>query len=181
MTAHLADTPVLQTERLILRAPEAADFEAFAPFIMSERARFVGGGADKDLGHAWRYLAIITGHWHLRGYGTFVLADRESRRPVGSAGPWHPAEWPERELGWTIWDEADEGKGYAREAVTELRRHVYADLGWPTAVSYIDPRNDRSIALARRLGCRLDEKADSPGREEPLQVWRHPGPSEVLQ
>lgn len=181
MTPNLTSTPVLHTERLILRAPEAADFETFAAFVMSDRARFVGGGGDKDLAHAWRYLAIVTGHWHLRGYGTFVLADRTSGRPIGSAGPWHPVEWPEREIGWTIWGEADEGAGYASEAVTELRRHVYADLGWPTAVSYIDPRNDRSLALARRLGCRRDEDAVLPPRDEPLQVWRHPGPSEVLQ
>ncbi len=180
MIPRLADTPVLETERLTLRAPEAADFEAFAPFVVSERARFIGGGADKDRGHAWRVLAVLAGHWHLRGYGTFVLVEKATGRPVGSAGPWHPGDWPERELGWTIWNAEAEGKGYAREAVTELRRHAYTDLGWETAVSYIDARNDRSIALARRLGCRLDEGAERPDRDEPVRVWRHPAPAEVL-
>lgn len=179
MTPHLTDTPVLTTERLILRAPEASDFEVFAPFVMSDRARFIGGGADKDIGHAWRVLAILTGHWHLRGYGTFVLTDHASGRPIGSAGPWHPANWPEQELGWTIWAEADEGKGFAREAMVALRSHVYDDLGWPTAVSYIDARNERSIALARRLGCTLDEGALYPQSDEPMLVWRHPAPSEL--
>ncbi len=179
MIPRLADTPVLTTERLILRAPQASDFEALVPFITSDRARFVGGGADKDLGVAWRVLAIFAGHWHLRGYGIFVLADRVSGRPMGSAGPWHPGDWPEQELGWTLWDAADEGKGYAREAVIALRRHVYDDLGWPTAVSYIDDRNDRSLALAQRLGCTLDVDAARPQRDAPLQVWRHPAPSGV--
>ena len=179
MIPRLADTPVFTTARLTLRAPEAADFEVFAPFVMSDRARFIGGGADKGIGHAWRVLAIITGHWHLRGWGTFVLVDKATGRPLGSAGPWMPGDWPEPELGWTIWTPEAEGRGYAFEAVTALRRHAYGDLGWPTAVSYIDARNDRSIALARRLGCTLDETADRPARDEPLMVWRHPAPAEV--
>jgi RimJ/RimL family protein N-acetyltransferase len=180
MTPALAHTPVLDTERLILRAPSHADFDAFAPFVTSDRARFIGGGADKDTGHAWRVLAILSGHWHLRGFGTFVMEERATGRPVGSAGPWFPGDWPERELGWTIWSAEDEGRGFAREAVTELRRHVYADLGWDTAVSYIDARNARSLALARRLGCTRDEGAAPPDRDEPVEVWRHPTPAEVL-
>ncbi|MDG4649509.1 GNAT family N-acetyltransferase [Roseibacterium sp. SDUM158017] len=179
MTAHLADTPVLETERLRLRAPEAADLEAYAPFVMSARARFIGGGADKDMGHAWRMLSVLSGHWHLRGYGTFVMVENASGRPVGSAGPWHPGDWPEPELGWSIWSEDAEGRGYAFEAVTELRRHAYGRLGWSTAVSYIDARNARSLALARRLGCTPDDAAAQPHRDEPVQVWRHPAPAEV--
>ena len=61
-----------------------------------------------------------------------------------------------------------------------LRRHTYADLGWTTAVSYIDARNTRSLALARRLGCTRDEAAPRPKSDEPIEVWRHPAPSEVL-
>ncbi|GAA5073226.1 GNAT family N-acetyltransferase [Roseibacterium beibuensis] len=178
MTPHLTDTPVLETERLRLRAPKSSDFEVLAPFVMSDRARFVGGGADKDIGHAWRVLAIITGHWHLRGFGTFVAEVKETGAPIGSVGPWYPGDWPEHELGWTIWTPEAEGKGYAHEAVTRARAHAYDDLGWRTAVSYIDERNDRSLALARRLGCTHDTGAALPDRDEPLQAWRHPAPSQ---
>jgi len=177
--AHLTDTPVLETERLILRAPRASDFEVFAPFVMSHRARFIGGGADKDIGHAWRVLAVLAGHWHLRGFGTFVAEDRETGQPLGSMGPWYPGNWPEEELGWTVWTEAAEGRGYAFEVVTALRRHAYADLGWTTAVSYIDPENARSQALARRLGCHLDSGAPCPDFDTPTEVWRHPAPEEL--
>lgn len=180
MTARLSHTPVLTTERLILRAPVAADFDAIAPFITSDRARFVGGGADKTIGDAWRILAIFAGHWQLRGFGVFVAEHRTDARPVASIGPWYPGDWPEAELGWSIWDAADEGHGYAREAALAVRRHAYADLGWPTAVSYIDPRNDRSRVLAQRLGCVLDTTAPRPVRDPALEVWRHPAPAEVL-
>jgi RimJ/RimL family protein N-acetyltransferase len=179
MTPHLADTPVLETERLILRAPQASDFEVFAPFVMSDRAGYIGGGADKDIGHAWRVLAILSGHWHLRGFGTFVAEEKATGLPIGSMGPWFPGDWPEQELGWTIWTQAAEGQGYAFEAVKTIRRHAYADLGWRTAVSYIDPTNTRSQALAQRLGCRLDADATPPQRDNPIEVWRHPAPGDI--
>ncbi|AHM04043.1 GCN5-related protein N-acetyltransferase [Roseibacterium elongatum DSM 19469] len=178
MIAHLTDTPVLRTERLVLRAPKASDFDALVPFITSDRARFVGGGADKTLGDAWRILAIFAGHWHLRGFGLFVAEDARTGTPIGSVGPWYPGDWPEHELGWTIWAPEAEGKGCAFEAVMRVRAHAYDDLGWQTAVSYIDERNDRSLALARRLGCTRDLDATRPDRDEPLQVWRHPAPAE---
>lgn len=177
MTVRLADTPVLETRRLILRAPLASDFDTLAPFLMSHRARFIGGGAETDIGHAWRILAILTGHWALRGTGTFVAVDKDTGAPVGSMGPWFPEGWPERELGWSIWNAADEGKGYAAEAVERLRAHAYADLGWTTAVSYIDPDNTRSIALAERLGCTLDPDARRPAPSD--LVYRHPAPAPV--
>jgi RimJ/RimL family protein N-acetyltransferase len=179
MTPRLEHTPVLETERLILRAPQASDFEMSARFIMSDRARFVGGGADKGQGHAWRILAALSGHWHLRGFGIFVAEEKAGGTPVGSLGPWFPGDWPEPELSWTIWSEAAEGRGLAFEAVTAIRRHAYADLGWTTAVSYIDARNARSLALARRLGCQLDGAAATPFGDEPVEAWRHPGPEDT--
>lgn len=180
MTARLIDTPILTTERLTLRAPQGSDFDAIVPFITSDRARFVGGGADKDAGHAWRILAIFAGHWQLRGTGVFIMTDRVTGRPIGSVGPWYPGDWPEPELGWSVWSAEDEGQGYAHEAMVAIRRHVYADLGWSTAVSYIDPSNTRSAALAQRLGCRLDPTAPAPQRDDPVQIWRHPVPDATV-
>ncbi|MEJ6393666.1 GNAT family N-acetyltransferase [Gymnodinialimonas sp. 2305UL16-5] len=175
---RLVDIPMLETERLTFRAPEIGDFDALAPFVMSERARYVGGGADKDIGHAWRILATLCGHWHLRGTGVFVAVRKDTGAPIGSMGPWYPDPWPERELSWTIWDSDAEGKGYATEAMIAIRRHVYADLGWDTAVSYVDPKNTRSAALAVCLDCVIDPDAKAPHAED--VVYRHPAPAEVL-
>ncbi len=176
MISTLANTPVLTTDRLTIRAPQAGDEAYMIPFAMSDRAKWAGGGTEFDLGKAWRMFAIIAGHWIIRGYGTFIFCDRADGRPIGGAGPWHPGNWPEKELGWTVWDPADEGKGLAHEAVVAVRRHVYEALGWETAVSYIAIGNMRSRALAERLGCKLDEAAAAPNPETPTWVFRHPGP-----
>lgn len=174
MTPHLADTPVLETERLTLRAPRMDDFPAWEAFFRSGRARFIGGPG--DLRACWRAFAHVVGMWALRGFGSFVFADRETDAPLGSTGPWYPIDWPERELGWTIWDPAAEGRGYALEAAAAARRFAYESLGWTTAVSYIDPGNARSIALALRLGCILDPEAPLPDFDGPALVYRHPAP-----
>ena len=46
-----------------------------------------------------------------------------------------------------------EGKGLAFEAAQATRAHAYADLGWQTAISLIDPANLRS--QAERFGAEI--------------------------
>lgn len=176
MSVRLTDSPVLTTERLVIRAPQAGDEAYMIPFATSARASWIGGGADCSAGKAWRIFSIIAGHWVIRGYGSFIYCDREDGRPIGSAGPWFPGDWPEQELGWTVWDAADEGKGLAHEAMLAIRAYTFETLGWKTAVSYIAHGNHRSRALAERLGCTLDETAATPHPEDPTWVFRHPTP-----
>ncbi len=169
----LADTPFLSTDRLILRAPQASDWSAWRDFAMTDRSRFIGGPYPENL--AWRAFCHFIGTWVARGYGSFVFTRKGSDAALGLTGPWHPIDWPEPEIGWTVWSPETEGKGYAFEAATAARSFAYASLGWTTAVSYIHPDNARSIALAQRLGARLDPEAATPG-EAPCLVYRHPAP-----
>jgi RimJ/RimL family protein N-acetyltransferase len=170
---RLDGVPVLETARLILRAPAPRDFEPFAAYFASERARFTGGPLDRNL--AWRAFCGVTGNWVQRGYSFFVLEERAGGRAVGMAGPWFPEGWPEPEIGWQIWDAADEGRGLAREAAEAARGFAYDTLGWPTAISLIAEGNARSQALARRLGCAPDGIFAHAQFGE-LGVWRHPAP-----
>lgn len=181
MTTALPHIPTLETERLVLRGPRMGDVAAWADFVASDRSRFVRGD-DTSLRTSWRGFAHVAGMWMLRGYGTFVFALKDTPdQALGMTGPWHPLDWPEQELGWTVWSAEAEGKGYAQEAAREGRRFAYEDLGWQTAVSYIDPENARSIALAERLGCTLDPEAETPDFDgEAVLVYRHPAP-EALQ
>ncbi len=170
----LADTPVLRTERLILRAPGPQDWPAWRAMMQSDRAQFIRPD-DLDEGRIWRAFGHAIGHWVLRGFGNFVFTLHDSDAALGSAGPWFPAGWPEREIGWSVWAAAAEGKGYAAEAAGAARDHAFNTLGWDTAVSYVHPDNARSIALAERLGAVRDPHADSPG-DAPCLVFRHPRP-----
>lgn len=169
----LVGVPVLETERLRLRGLQADDFDLFAAFAASPRSVFVGGPNDRNL--AWRGFCHMTGHWVHRGYGVFVICDKTTGEPLGTTGPWFPEGWPEPEIAWTIWAPDAEGKGYAFEAATAARAYAYGVLGWPTAISLIDPANTRSAALARRMGCTPDG-IFSHAQYGETNIWRHPGP-----
>lgn len=176
MTPRLADTPVLETERLMLRAPAMGDWERWMAFTQDRRSGFIRGGAEMDEAKAWRAFCHVVGMWALRGYGSFVFSRRGSDAALGLTGPWHPMDWPERELGWTVWQAAAEGKGFAFEAAARARDFAFRELGWDTAVSYIEPGNARSIRLAERLGATIDPDAAVPHPDEPTLVYRHPKP-----
>lgn len=170
---ELADTPVLTTDRLILRAPQARDWPHWHAFALSDRAAHIGGPYTDAT--AWRAFGHVIGMWVLRGFGSFAITAKGDDTAIGMCGPWQPYDWPEREIGWTIWSPQAEGRGIAHEAALAARAFAFTTLGWDTAVSYIDPDNDRSIALAERLGAVRDPHAAHPG-ERPCHVYRHPAP-----
>ncbi len=170
---HL-DTPTLTTERLALRAPQLADWPGLAGFLTSDRARFVGGPVTRE--RAWRGFGHLVGHWVLRGYGTFMITLHGFAAPIGMAGPWFPEGWPEQEIGWSLFTDSNQRNGYAAEAARACLAHAFGPLGWTTAVSYIDPANARSVALAERLGATLDPLAATPDPADPTLVYRHTRP-----
>jgi RimJ/RimL family protein N-acetyltransferase len=165
------DIPVLETRRLVLRAPEPQDYPDFKATFASYRSRFMGGPLNAY--EAWMRYAAEIGHWEIRGYGMWMIHLRDTDETVGMAGGWFPAKWPEREIAWIIWPDRA-GRGYALEATHHVRRHLFAS-GWETAVSYIDPKNLDSIRLAERLGCRKDAEAATIDGSD--TVYRHPAPA----
>ncbi|WP_068109547.1 GNAT family N-acetyltransferase [Tropicimonas marinistellae] len=169
---HL-DIPVLETERLVLRAPVTADFPAYRAYFASERSQYTGGPRGER--ETWAGFATLLGHWLIRGFGMWTICERGSETPAGHAGCWQPATWPEAEIGWIMYD-GYEGRGYAFEAASAIRDHAFGPMGWTTAVSYIRPGNDRSVALAERLGAFADAAAPRPQHAPDCLVYRHPGP-----
>ena len=167
--------PSLTTERLTLRAPKLSDFDAFAAFRASAPMEHLGGPVSRDA--AWQQLCGIAGQWVLRGYGRWIVALTEGDTPVGVVGIYHPDDWPEPEIGWSVFAEA-EGKGIAHEAARATRRFAYDTLGWATIISLIADGNVRSQALARRMGCREDGRF-SHATYGDMTIWRHPAPEET--
>lgn len=169
--------PILRTERLLMRAPTLGDFEIFAEFFASDRARFVGGPLSRR--EAWRSFAANFGQWELKGHGMWALEERATGVYLGQVGCWHPEGWVAREIGWIIADARAEGRGFAREAALLARRYAFETLGWTEVFSVIDPGNDRSIRLALRLGCTPDRDGTLESGH-PYRLYRHPCP-EALQ
>jgi RimJ/RimL family protein N-acetyltransferase len=144
------------TERLVMRGWRAEDFERWAR-ICSDAEVMRGLGVDGAMSPAaaWRDMAMLAGHWVLRGFGHWVLEERESGRVVGRAGLNHPPDYPGLEVGWLLARE-DWGRGFATEAARAAASWAREELGARRLISLILPENRGSIAVAERLGARLE-------------------------
>ena len=167
----MTPAPVLQTERLILRLPEASDLDGWA--IMSadvETNRFIGGITSRA--ETWRTLCAIRGAWDIRGFSMFSVIERSTGQWVGRLGPWEPEGWPGKEVGWGVSPQFA-GRGYAYEATVAAMDYAFDVLGWTDVIHTIDPENVRSIALARRLGSTNlgPTKLPQPYQDARVDAW----------
>lgn len=157
MTDFLSiEYPRLETERLILRGWHERDLDDYAIIVADpEVARWTnpeGKPLSREL--AWRHMAMVAGHWLLRGYGPFAVEEKASSRVIGRIGAWYPESWPGIELGWILGPEA-RGKGYASEAGQACLHWMFDELDLSQVISLILPSNEKSIAVAKRLGERF--------------------------
>jgi RimJ/RimL family protein N-acetyltransferase len=154
----------LLTERLLLRQFEPDDLDAWADTVADrDVTRYLGDGTPLSRNQAWNTMANALGHWTLRGYGLYAVAERSSGRLVGRVGLKNPEGWPGLEVGWVV-GPAFQGHGYASEAGRATARLAYWCLGAERLISLIHPANSRSIRVAERLGARRDGVArDSSG------------------
>jgi len=161
--------PTITTKRLTLRALRKADLDALAAFMQSARSHWVGGPQNRE--QTWRGLLASLGHWVMFGYGSWAIEETATGQIAGRVGVINHDSWDEPELGWAVFDGC-EGKGYAFEAATAARACAARNFGLNGVISYIDPANSRSVALARRLGAAYERDGQVMGRS--CHVYRHP-------
>lgn len=167
--------PILETERLIMRGWQLEDAGPLAALYGDEAlSRYIGGPL--NYGASWRMLATEAGHWALRGYGMWALAEKNGAPFVGFCGLWEPGDWPELEVGWAL-SSGFHGRGYATEAAARARLYAYEDMGRQTLVSYIYPKNEPSKRVARRLGAVSEGEIGL--RLFTAEVFRHPSPEQL--
>jgi RimJ/RimL family protein N-acetyltransferase len=163
------ETPILRTTRLTLRAPAMEDFPAYFELMASSRARYMGGPF--DVKGAWGYFCHDVAGWALFGHGALMIELKATGEVIGQVGINHGPLFPEKELGWLLYD-GYEGHGYATEAAAALRDWAKNVRGIGNLVSYIDADNAVSEHVAVRLGAVRD---DHVPRQDPLDlVYRHP-------
>ena len=144
------NSPVLFTERLILRRPATEDLDGWAAFSADPVAtEHLGGPVERSV--AWRQLCTMAGAWEINGFAMFSVIERATGKWVGRLGPWMPEGWPGTEVGWGVAAEFA-GRGYAYEGAIAAMDYAVDVLGWSEVIHTIAPENTRSIRLAQRLG-----------------------------
>ena len=168
----MADSgPVIETARLLLRVPQAGDFDRFAELHGNEEAaRHIGGAVPRAA--AWRRFLWQPGAWQVQGFGMFAVIDRNSGQWLGQTGPWKPEGWPGNEIGYSFHPDAW-GRGYATEATTAAIDWALANLGWTGFIHCIAPQNLASQKLAMRLGSTLrgPGRLPPPHEDAAVEVW----------
>jgi len=154
---------IVETERLVLRPPVAADVQTMFEIHQDpEVMRFVGKPGDISV--AWRNVAMMIGHWQMRGYGMWIVVKRDDGEVIGRAGLWNEAGGPGLELGWLIRKSAW-GRGYATEAARAALGWAWQHSGHDHIVSVIHAENQPSIRIAEKLGQRLEKSEMVNGSE----------------
>ena len=167
--------PTLVTERLLLRPFREDDLDAYnAVMTTPEVSRSLHLSDGYSRSDSWYAMAAWLGQWELRGSGQWAVEERSTGELIGRAGlhlPERP-DWPGLEVGWVL-DPSRWGMGYATEAGARSIAYAFDELGTEQVFSVILPENDRSAAVARRLGFRLvEERVLSSFPLAPHGIWR---------
>jgi RimJ/RimL family protein N-acetyltransferase len=150
---------ILSTDRLTLRPLEPRDAGAFAamnadPAVMEH---FTTGPMDRDASD--HMLARLREDHLEHGYGLSAVERTADGEFLGFTGIHTHRYYPDEvEIGWRLATHAW-GQGYATEAATAWMEHAFTTVGLPRLISITVPANLRSIAVMRRLGFTLWERA----------------------
>lgn len=160
MTAFsLADIPVIETERALLRPHRLADFDAyFEMWADPIVTRFIGG-RPRSREESWQRFLRHPGLWSMIGYGFWAFEDKATGRFIGEGG-FHdlkrdivPSIEGVPEAGWALVPEAH-GNGLATEIVGAFVAWSDRRFGGGRTVCIIDPKNGGSLRVAEKCGYR---------------------------
>jgi len=157
---------VVETPRLLLRRLEPGDLQPlFALYRDPEIRRWYPDGT-RTLEQTRDELEwFLEGHPRHPELGLWATIEKRSGAFLGRCGllPWTIAGRPEVELAYLI-DKARWGEGLATEASLGIVEHARRALGLTRLVCLIMPGNERSAAVARRVGMRFEsEQVDEHG------------------
>ena len=163
--------PTIETDRLTLRPYRDDDLDAYLDiFSDAETVRFLGAGIPATREEAWRSMAMVLGHWQLRGYGLWAAEEKATGRMVGRVGLHNPEGWPGLEVGWSFLREAW-GRGYATEGGAASLRWAFAELGADHVISVIHPDNGSSRRVAEKLGGRVEQEIADFRDGKPVVIY----------
>ena len=145
----MPSTPLIETERLRLRAVTADDLDELVRLHQDPLVTRFMGSPDRE----WlaRWLRSSDEEWEERGHGRLVIVEKEGGGFLGRTGLKYWPQFEETEIGWALQAEA-RGKGYATEAARAVLNWASGRFDVPYFTAMIRPDNTASIAVAERLG-----------------------------
>ena len=155
---------MIETSRLLLRIPAALDAAALMDIHQHpDVVQYVVFTAPPGgIAAAWRNVAMMLGHWQIRGYGQWTVVEKQTGEVIGRVGLWNPEGWPGVELGWIIrrsrWQ-----NGFATEAAEAALTWTWQNTAVDHVISAIQPDNARAIRVAEKIGERFEREGEMNG------------------
>jgi RimJ/RimL family protein N-acetyltransferase len=171
----VVEIPTVTTARLRLRAFRAGDLDAYAAMQANpEVMRYLVMGRPSTPAEVWRTMLMSLGSWALRGYGMWACEEIDGGSFVGSVGIFHPLDWPEPEIAYSL-DQPFWGKGFATEAAGAARDWLFENAPVKRAASFIRPDNLASKRVVERLGAVCERTFELRGSA--YEYWVHHRPA----
>jgi RimJ/RimL family protein N-acetyltransferase len=170
------EIPTVATERLRLRAFRLSDLDTYSAMqANSEVMRYMVMGRTSTPAEVWRTMLMSLGSWALRGYGMWACEKIEGEVFIGSVGIFHPLDWPEPEIAYSL-DQPFWGQGFATEAARTARNWLFEHFPLNRAASFIRPDNLASKRVVERLGAVCEQTFELRGCA--YEYWVHYRPVE---
>jgi [ribosomal protein S5]-alanine N-acetyltransferase len=190
------DTDRIESERLIFRRIEQADFEFFArihadPIV----ARYLGNGKPRSIQETHELLERYFDSYKSLELGPLAVVRKSDGVLIGRCGLSDmalevntasgelPRIWYQRsqvpagtnvifeqELGYTF-DRNYWGQGYASEAAARVFEYASSTIPFRRIVSVIHPDNTASIKIAKKCGARHENNVILMGQQFLRFVW----------
>lgn len=151
---------ILQTHRLLLRHLEPGDLPALHALYRDPEVRRYFPDGTRTLDETREELEwFLNGHPRHPELGLWAAVEKASGAFLGRCGllPWTIEGRLEVELAFLI-DKARWGEGLATEAALGIVEHARATLGLARLVCLVMPGNERSAAVARKVGMRFERE-----------------------
>jgi RimJ/RimL family protein N-acetyltransferase len=149
--------PVIETERLRLRAHRQEDFDVCCAMWADPVVIRHTTGKPQSPEEVWWKMLRYAGLWSLLGYGYWAVAEKASDRYIGDIGfadfkrSVQPSIEGIPESGWAFVPEVH-GKGYATEALRAVLNWGDEQFGESRTCCLIHPDNTASTRLAEKCG-----------------------------
>lgn len=158
----------LQTERLTGRPPGEDDFDLLHRLHRDPRAMATLGGL-RDAEQTRFFLEMFIDHWRERGFGIWLLFDRDSGAFAGRAGLRHLQILgrPEVEVLYALLPDFW-GRGLATEVARAGIEVAFRDLGLEELVALTLKSNAASQRVMQKAGFRYDRDFTYAGRPHVL-------------
>jgi len=165
------EIPTVTTSRLRLRAFRSGDLDAYAAMQANpEVMRHMVTGRTSSPAEIRRTMLMSCGSWALRGYGMWACERIDNGVFVGSAGVFHPLDWPEPEIAYSL-DRPFWGRGFATEAARAARDWFFEHVPLDRVASLIRPDNLASKRVVERLGAICERTFEQRGTT--FEYWVH--------